>query len=235
MADRRRGPVHQGHKLTAELWGWTNGPVSLDTLERDAFEDESIDAARPVEIRQEPDSIDNKAGGGLRLLPQTRSIATMDAAARIRYAREILSTVYPKERVRKLLKDLAAETTRETTKRAKETLRPDWIKARNGGVTVPEFIKKAFAAEIADGSMHKGLFSRYENLRRDFYGYQRSNKLPDWLKAVPTQEEWEKRQIAEGKATPVQTVSRAELRAFWRGQKRVASARRRGIPVVEPA
>jgi tetratricopeptide (TPR) repeat protein len=126
---------------------------------------------------------------------------------------------------------------KETTgRRSKEPPRPDWIEAHKRGVTVPDFIERAFAAEIADRTMHKGLFSRYENLRRDFYSYQRSNELPDWLKAIPTQDEWDKRQIAEGKATPVEAPAPPaqpdELRSYWRGQKRVASARRRGIPVV---
>ena len=80
---------------------------------------------------------------------------------------------------------------------SKERPRPDWIEAHKRGVTVPEFIKDAFAVELRDGSMHKGLFSRYENLRRDFYSYKRSNELSDWLKAIPTQEDWNTRRLAE--------------------------------------
>ena len=124
-----------------------------------------------------------------------------------------------------------AVTSRETTARAKEPPRPDWIEAHKRGVTVPEFIKDAFAVELRDGSMHKGLLGRYENLRRDFYSYKRSNELPGWLKAVPTQDEWNDRQVASGKVKPVRPSAPRtdEVRAYERGLKQVARARQRGV------
>jgi hypothetical protein len=107
---------------------------------------------------------------------------------------------------------------------AKATPRPDWIEAHKTGEEVPDFIKRAFAAELADGTMHKGLLSRYENLRRDYYSYKRSNELPDWLRAIPKEKDWNDRQVAEGKVAPVEVIRSAE-----RDRKRIAAARRRGV------
>jgi hypothetical protein len=82
------------------------------------------ETASRVENPQDYDSMAGKAGEVLRLLPQVRFIGTMDAAARIRYARELLSPVFPPERVEKLFKDLAAETARKTTGHVIEPPRP---------------------------------------------------------------------------------------------------------------
>lgn len=116
---------------------------------------------------------------------------------------------------------------RETTARAAEPPRPDWIEAHKRGVTVPEFIGEAFAVELREGAMHKGLFSRYENLRRDFYSYKRSNELPDWLKAIPKKSQGNDRLVAEGKVTPAEAVRSGE-----RDRKRIAAALRRGVVVA---
>ena len=116
----------------------------------------------------------------------------------------------------------AKAAARETTGRAKEPPRSDWIEAHKKGVEVPDFIKQAFAAEIADGSMHKGLFSRYKNLRRDFYSYQRSNELPGWLKAVPTEKEW-------NALHPPKPVPLEELRRVERDAKRARRHQKRAL------
>jgi hypothetical protein len=81
---------------------------------------------------------------------------------------------------------------REATDRAKAEPRPEWIKAHKQGVQVPEFVKEKFAAELANGTMHRGMFDQYKNLRRDFHAYQRHHKLPEWLAAIPTKAEWDK-------------------------------------------
>lgn len=96
-----------------------------------------------------------------------------------------------------LLKTLLDDAATETIRRVKGTSRQDWIEAHKRGETLPDFIKRAFTTELANGIMHKGLFSRYENLRRDFYSYKRSNELPEWLKAIPTQDEWNTRRLAD--------------------------------------
>ena len=51
--------------------------------------------------------------------------------------------------------------------------------------------------------MHRGLLSRYTNLRRDFYAYQRHHELPEWLEDIPTKPKATTRQLAElGRAAP---------------------------------
>jgi tetratricopeptide (TPR) repeat protein len=94
-----------------------------------------------------------------------------------------------KERALHALEQAATEATRG---RAKEPPRPDWIEAHKQGIEVPEFIEKTFPVELADGTMHRGMFDRYQNLRRDFHAYQRHHKLPEWLMKVPTKAEWDK-------------------------------------------
>ena len=96
-----------------------------------------------------------------------------------------------------LLKTLLDDAATETIRRVKGTSRQDWIEAHKRGETLPDFIKRAFTTELANGIMHKGLFSRYENLRRDFYAYQRHHELPGWLEAIPTKEDWNTRRLAD--------------------------------------
>jgi hypothetical protein len=54
--------------------------------------------------------------------------------------------------------------------------------------------------------MHKGLFSRFENLRRDFYAYKRHHELPPELRSTPAND----RLVAEGKVIPADAVRSAE-------------------------
>ena len=103
--------------------------------------------------------------------------------------------------------------------------RPDWIEAHKQGVEVPEFVKKAFVAELADGTMHRGMFDRYKNLRRDFHAYQRHHKLPEWLASIPTKSEWDKQHPPA--PLPAEEVKRLEreARRAQRHQRRAHSAR----------
>jgi hypothetical protein len=133
-----------------------------------------------------------------------------------------------REDVLTLIERIAAETARETTARTKEEPRPDWIEARKQGKAVPDFIERAFAPELADDAMHKGLFDRYKNLRRDFHAYQRHHVLPEWLKAIPTQKEWTDRHppVAVKPTRPVRPgVPSDEVRRFNREAKRYSRAR----------
>jgi hypothetical protein len=193
-------------------WG---DPVHQVLPINSALENKNKDAAKPpVEILREPDSIDRKAGKVLRLLPREQFIGTMGPAARIRLAAEILGLTgtelieaanqYKAAKAEATERETTAgvrepprlvDTATETIGRTKEPPRPDWIEAHNRGVEVPEFIEKKFAAEIRNRSMHRGLFSRYENLRRDFYAYQRHHELPGWLEAIPTKEDWNTRRL----------------------------------------
>jgi hypothetical protein len=113
----------------------------------------------------------------------------------------------------------AKAAARETTAGAKKPAQPDWIEAHKRGVAVPDFIAETFKVELAEGTMHKGLFSRYENLRRDFYGYKRSNELPTWLEAIPTQDEWEKAH-PQPVAIPPRPVASDEGKRYSREMRR---------------
>jgi hypothetical protein len=134
-----------------------------------------------------------------------------------------------KERAFEALKREAAEAARETTARTEEPPRPDWIEAHKRGVEVPEFIEKTFAAELADDAMHKGLFDRYKNLRRDFHAYQRHHELPAWLKAIPTQKEWKDRQPPEAPAPLVPLARTDDVRRYEREAKRARHQRQRAL------
>jgi tetratricopeptide (TPR) repeat protein len=132
---------------------------------------------------------------------------TMDNSAAIADAARKL----PDEQLKELMRAVAAELSkRETVALAAAAPRRDWVKAHKRGVTVPEFIKEAFAVELADGTMSKALFSRYENLRRDFYSYKRSNELPDWLRAIPTKAKLNTQRLAKRAETgkPVRPAPR---------------------------
>lgn len=129
----------------------------------------------------------------------------------------------------KALKALQREAASRLATRAAVAPRPDWVKAHKQGVEVPEFIKDKFTAELARDAMHLGLLSRYTNLRRDLYAYKRHHKLPGWLTAIPTESEWNDRQVAKGKVKPARPAlpRTDETRAYERAKKRIARARQR--------
>jgi hypothetical protein len=255
----RQGDVHPGHWLASEQgaaiptkkykedWERAGDPVHLDIVtpteralqnERLTREAERLrrkdEAKHPVENFPEPASIAKKAGRVPRLLTQEPYIGTMDAAARIRRAREYLSSVYPEERVRKLLKDLAAETARETTGHANEQPRPDWIEARKQpgkrADVLAAFINEKFAAEIADGTMSTDKFFRYTSLYQAFQDHRA--ELPPDLRSLPTKSRSLDRQVKAGKIKPVRPPAprTKEQKAFDRDTRRVQRAERRLSP-----
>ena len=83
-------------------------------------------------------------------------------------------------------------------RRKKEAL-PDWIKARkrDGLKALPDFVAEKFRVELADGTMSRALWSRYKDLRRDFYSFERSNRVPDWLANMPSGSELITHQLDE--------------------------------------
>ena len=72
------------------------------------------------------------------------------------------------EGVRKALEDLAAKTARENTTRAKAKPRAKWDdrKGADAKLTPPEFIAKHYAAEMAAGTLHRGVIAQHENRLR---------------------------------------------------------------------
>ncbi len=132
--------------------------------------------------------------------PRAQSVITLlehDPDTLIRAADEILGRA---DQSVPAAPEEAADNTEEIPRR-------DWIEAHKRGVEVPEFIEQKFAAQLADGTMHRGMFSLYKNLRRDFHSYKRSHALPDWLAAIP-------------KKQSVEPLEPAEVRRFEREAKR---------------
>lgn len=129
-------------------------------------------------------------------------INDMDAAAKIEVAAEILSSVYPAERVGKLLKDLAAETARETTGRAKEPPRLKWEKDAKPDEDPAHFALRAYDAEAKAGKLHRGvIYDEDRVLYTKLNSWLRSNAMPEGID-IPTKREWITRQIEAGRAKP---------------------------------
>jgi hypothetical protein len=108
----------------------------------------------------------------------------------------------------------AKASAREITARAKTPPRPDWVEARARGVTLPDFIAEKFEVELREGTMTRAMLKRYDKLPADFYGYPRHHKMPDWLEAIPTKEDWLREHPAQ---KPVRTD---EVRRYEREDRR---------------
>jgi hypothetical protein len=152
-----------------------------------------------------------------------------DETAILHAASDLLSRIYPRERVEKALGDLAAAE-RETTGRAKATPRPDWVEARKqpGKVAdlLAQFIRAKFADELADGTMSTQQLYRYGGLHRAFYNHK--DKLPPDLQDMPTRSEVNDRMVAEGKVKPARPPQPPDMKAYDRGMGQVRRARQRG-------
>jgi hypothetical protein len=111
----------------------------------------------------------------------------------------------------------------ETTDRAKEPPRPDWVEARAQGVALPDFIAEKFAPELREGTMTRAMLNRYDKLSSDFYGYPRHHKMPAWLKAIPTEHEWNKRHPPEPVPVGLRRYVQREAKRVQRRQKRASA------------
>jgi hypothetical protein len=94
-----------------------------------------------------------------------------DATARIQAAAELLSTVYPAERVRKALEDLAADTTRETTSPATAAARPEVAALAS---TAKGVDLESAAAETTDRAKEPG--QEWVEARKEGDGRRRDSK-----------------------------------------------------------
>jgi hypothetical protein len=132
---------------------------------------------------------------------------------------------YTFESAKVILERGAIDTPREPTGRATAKPRPDWKEVRQLGEGLPDFIEREFAPELAARAMHRGLLSRYRNLRSDFYGYQRNHELPPELKAIPTEKEWNDRRLAElGRPPRPARVRTDETRLYEAARYRVGKS-----------
>jgi len=116
------------------------------------------------------------------------------------------------------------ENSRRTTERAKTEPRPHWRTARQEDETLPQFIMREFAPELADGTMTKAKLNRYGGLYQGFFNWLRHNELPSELQNIPTKKQLNDRQVAEGVSLPARSD---EVRRYERNTKRVAAASRR--------
>jgi tetratricopeptide (TPR) repeat protein len=140
-------------------------------------------------------------------------------------ASELLSRIYPRERVEKALGDLAAKTARETTGRATVQPRLKWESDRTPGETPGDFIKRAYTGEIAAGTLHKGIIRSEDGKLYD--------ALFNWLRDpahklefdLPTKAEWNTRLIEERRDDP---ATREAVRLYTVARSR--AARRAGSP-----
>jgi hypothetical protein len=149
-----------------------------------------------------------------------------DEANILHAASNLLSRIYPRERVEKALEDLAAETARETTTRATAEPRPHWKDAARAGgddlaTALPQllvaFIKREFELELANSTMIRPMLNRYAGLYQDYCNHR--HQLPPELKSIPKKGEFNDRLVVEGKVTSEDAVRSAE-----RDRKRVARA-----------
>jgi hypothetical protein len=128
-----------------------------------------------------------------------------------------------------LLKNLV-EAGSETTGRATEPPRPDWIEARKqpGKVAdlLAQFVRAKFADELDDGTMSTDKLYRYKSLYQAFFDHR--SELPPDLRSVPTKSQSIDRQVAEGKVKP-EAPRTDEQRAYDRGRTQLHRARQRGV------
>jgi tetratricopeptide (TPR) repeat protein len=133
---------------------------------------------------------------------------SMNEAARIQAAAELLSTVYPVDAVGKALEDLAAHAGRSTTQRATAKPRAKW-ENRTGAdadLSPPEFTAKHYAAEMANGTLHRGVIAQEDKpLAVKLASWLRSKPMPEGID-IPTKPEWITRQAEAGKAKQASAV-----------------------------
>lgn len=128
---------------------------------------------------------------------------------------------YTFETARITLERQAAEAARETTTRATAGPRLKWDKDRQDGEEPPEFIKRAYAVELATGRLHKGVIRSEDSKLYD--------ALFNWLRdpahkldfELPTKAEWNTRRIEERRDDPAAREA-ARLHEVARKRRRTA-------------
>jgi hypothetical protein len=121
----------------------------------------------------------------------------------------------PAEAATPRLENAATETTRPPRRR-------QWKFVRQPDETLPQFIMREFAPELADGTMTTATLNRYRGLYQDFFNWRRHHDVPPELQNLPTKSQWLRQQVAEGAASS--PVRSDEVRRYERDLKRVAAA-----------
>jgi tetratricopeptide (TPR) repeat protein len=130
------------------------------------------------------------------------------------------------EQADKALERAAAEAARETTARAAAKPRPKWEHRKGADVDLspPEFIAKHYAAEMAAGTLHRGLIGQEDKpLAVKLANWLRTHPMPENVD-IPTLPEWNTRQLAK-----------LEDREFERHARLYEVVKTRRRKLVEPA
>jgi hypothetical protein len=131
----------------------------------------------------------------------------------------------PREIAKRYLEQAAAEISeRENMDRAPAALRPIWETDRKPDEDPARFAARAYAAEMAAGTLHRGTIRREDpELHRRLNSWLRSHDMPEGVD-IPTLPEWNTRQLAQGVSAPTRS---AEVRRYERDVKRSARGRYR--------
>jgi tetratricopeptide (TPR) repeat protein len=116
----------------------------------------------------------------------------------------------------------------ELTKRDnRDRARPKWDTDREQDEDPARFAARAYAHEVAAGTLHRGIIHREDpSLYRALYNWlARGNKLPDDFD-LPTKSEWNDRQVAKGISLPARSE---DLKGYERVLKQKVAAAQRGI------
>jgi tetratricopeptide (TPR) repeat protein len=121
---------------------------------------------------------------------------SMDQAAILEAAAEILRGGFPAERVDRALEYLlAADAPRETTDRAAAEPRPKWETDARPDEDPAHFVARAYAAEMAAGMLHRGIIRRDDpELHRRLNNWLRTHAMPEGID-IPTLPEWNTREL----------------------------------------
>jgi tetratricopeptide (TPR) repeat protein len=107
----------------------------------------------------------------------------------------------PKDVV-KAIGSLAADAARENTERARVEARPKWETDRAPDDNPASFAARAYAAEMAAGTLHRGIIRRDDpELHRRLNSWLRSNAMPEGMD-IPTLPEWNTRELAKRREPP---------------------------------
>lgn len=97
---------------------------------------------------------------------------------------------------------------KETTGRVRRKPRPQWElrKGADAKLSPPEFIAKHYAAEMAAGTLHRGMIAQEDKpLAVKLASWLRSHPMPEGID-IPTKPEWITRGIEAGKARQASVV-----------------------------
>ena len=133
------------------------------------------------------------------------------------------ASLAPSETHSKTLKMGAAAS--ETTDRAIAALRLKWDTDREPDEDPAHFAARAYAAEMAAGTLHRGVIAQEDKpLAVKLASWLRSHPMPEDID-IPTLPEWNTRQIEAGKAKPT-----AASRPRTEGNRLYSALRRRRTP-----